>query len=196
MRTGLALLVVACLLASPLTQVWAAEEGQHSEDSGLIEYLLKVVNLLVVVGALAYLLRKPMQEFFAARRAAIRAAIQEARQAREQSHERLADIERRLAGLAQEIESMRKEAAQNAAAEKQRIQESAQREAERLLETARAETASAGRAARMELRAYAARLAVNLAEQRIRQQLSPETHAALFRASVEEFHTSSAHRRQ
>lgn len=187
--------VVACLLVLPLTHVWAAEEGGHGEGGGLLEYALKVVNLLVVVGALTYLLRKPMKDFFAARRAAIRAAIQEAQQARQQSHERLADIERRLAGLAQEIEAMRKEAAENAAAEKQRIQESAQREAERLLETARAETASAGRAARMELRAYAARLAVTLAEQRIRQQLSPETHAALFRASVEEFHSPSAYGR-
>ena len=53
-----------------------------------------------------------------------------------------------------------------------------------MLATTRAEIESASRGARLELRAYAARLAVTLAEQRIQQQLTPLTHAALFEASL------------
>ncbi|MFQ5724468.1 MAG: hypothetical protein ACE5G6_08235 [Terriglobia bacterium] len=184
MRRLTAALLVALLLAAPLA---AATEPGEDTEGGMKELIFKWLNFILVFGALGYLLRKPMKQFFADQRASIRGAIEEARQAQERSQARLREIEQRLARLDQEIEGMRKEAAHNAAAERERIRQAAQREAERILGTTRAEIDSAGRAARLELRAYAARLAVSLAGERLQRQLTPEIHAALFRASLAEF---------
>jgi len=178
--TGVLLLVL--LVLAPLAAALAAEEGDHAAQGIPTELIFKWLNFITVFGALGYLLRKPLREFFAGQRAAIRSGIEEARKAREESRKRLAEVEERLARLAQEVAGLRADAAENATAEKQRIQEVARREAERVLATARAEMESATRAARLELRAYAARLAVTVAEQEIRQRLTPQTHAALFQS--------------
>lgn len=182
MKRGAAVLLLALLVFAPLLSVRAAEEGEHAADGVPAELIFKWLNFLTVFGGLGYLLRKPMREFFTGQREAIQSSIEEARRAREESRVRLRGVEERLARLEQEVEALRREAAENAAAEKQRIQETAQREAERILSTARAEMESVTRAARLELRAYAARLAVSLAEQEIRQRLTPQAHAALFQA--------------
>ena len=46
------------------------------------------------------------------------------------------------------------------------------------------EIASAGKAARMELKRYSAELAIDLAEQKIRARMTPETQDALVRGFV------------
>ena len=182
MKRGAAALLFALLVFAPLLSVRAAEEGEHAAGGVPTELIFKWLNFITVFGGLGYLLRKPMREFFTGQREVIQSSIEEARRAREESRARLRGVEERLARLEQEVEALRREAAENAAAEKQRIQETAQREAERILSTARAEMESVTRAARLELRAYAARLAVSLAEQEIRQRLTPQAHAALFQA--------------
>ena len=182
MKRGAAALLFALLVFAPLLSVRAAEEGEHAAGGVPTELIFKWLNFITIFGGLGYLLRKPMREFFTGQREVIQSSIEEARRAREESRARLRGVEERLARLEQEVEALRREAAENAAAEKQRIQETAQREAERILSTARAEMESVTRAARLELRAYAARLAVSLAEQEIRQRLTPQAHAALFQA--------------
>jgi len=172
--------VVFLLVALVAPPALAAEGGSEEHGGDTLTTVFKWINFLTVFGALGWLLRKPMRDFFTGERAAIQAAINEGREASRQAEQRMAEIEQRLGRLDQEVEALRQEAAANAAAEQQRIREAARREAERILATARAEIESTSRAARLELRAYAARLAVNLAEQRIQQRLTAETHAALF----------------
>ena len=191
LRAALALLFLLLLFSAPLVAL--EEAGTASHDSGepaaeqsaehggdTLTTVFKWLNFITVIGGLGYLLRKPMRDFFTSQRAAIQAAIAEGRQAHQKAEQRLAEIEQRLARLGDEVESLRQEAAAQATAEQQRIREATRREAERILATAQAEIESTSRAARLELRAYTARLAVTLAEQRIRQQLTPETHASLF----------------
>lgn len=177
MKRAFAFLLLLALTTLPAL---AAESGGEDHGGDTLTAVFKWINLITVFGALGWLLRKPMVEFFTGQRAAIQAAINEGREASRQAEQRMAEIEQRLARLDQEVEALRKEAAASAAAEQQRIREAAGREADRILATAQAEIESTGRAARQELRAYAARLAVNLAEQRIRQRLTADAHAALF----------------
>lgn len=195
MRKRLALFLVVALLLLPLATLRAAEEGsEHGGESDTLATVFKWVNFVMVFGAGAYFARKPLAAAFAGQRRAIQGAIAEARQAREQSQARLAEGERRLARLGDEIEALRREALESGAAEQQRLQEATQREAGRILATARAEIESAGRAARLELRAYSARLAVTLAEKRLQQQLTPERQVALFEAAVGQLAAASAKR--
>lgn len=190
MKTLLALALLLVLLVAPALLAVAAEtpaeHGQSAGErgSGNTELIFKWLNFLLVFGGGGYFAAGPFRKWVVTERRAISDQIAEAQHQREESRRRLGEIEQRLAGLAQEVEALRREARENAAAEQVRLREAARRESERVLATARAEIDSAGRAARTELRAYAARLAVTLAEQRLRQQLTPQLHAALFQASV------------
>lgn len=190
MRNRLALGLVLLLLIAPALYAVAAESGgEHGESSGehssgTTELVFKWLNFFLVFGGGGYFAAGPFRRAMAAERKAIRDQIADAQRHREESRRRLTEIEKRLAGLAQEIEALRREARDNAAAGQVRLREAAKRESERVLATARAEIDSAGRAARLELRAYAARLAITLAEERLRQQMTPQLHAALFQASV------------
>jgi F-type H+-transporting ATPase subunit b len=167
------------------------EEAEHGEG-GSGELIFRWINFFIVFGGGGYFAAGPFRRWVAAQRQAIQERIAEAQAERRQAEERLAQIEQRLAGLEQEIKALQEEAVENAAAERQRIEDAARREAERIVATAGMEIDSAGQAARLELRAYAARLAVTLAEQRIQERLTPEIHAALFEASLRELRATES----
>jgi F-type H+-transporting ATPase subunit b len=80
---------------------------------------------------------------------------------------RTADIESRLSRLDAEIGSMRTAAEKEAVAEELRIKAAAEEDARRIVESAEQEIAAATKAARRELTAYAADLAVTLATRQI-----------------------------
>lgn len=201
-RRHFALFLLAWLLALPVSgltaHVFAAvqahederveEAEQEAEPAGapVSELVFKWINFFLVFGVGGYFAAGPFRRWVAGQRRSIQEQIAEAHRERAKAQERLEEIEQRLRGLEQEIAALRREASDNAAAETERIHQAAEREAERILATSSAEIDSAGRAARLELRAYAARLAVTLAEQRIRQQLSPQAHATLFDVSLRE----------
>lgn len=192
MRTGFALFLLLALVALPIS---AAEEAPHAEEGGLTELIFKWLNFILVFGAGAYFGAPWLRRKFADIRHGIRTEMEGARRQQESSRKRLAEVEERLAHLETEIESMRREARASATAERHRIQEAARREAERILATAHAEIESASRGARLELRAYTARLAVTLAEQRLQRQLTPETHAALFETFISNLSGTGGDRR-
>src|SRR6202007_3114061 len=80
----------------------------------------------------------------------------------------LADIESRLMKLDVEIGMMRDAAEKEAAGEEARIQAAAKGDAEKIVAATEHEIAAATKAARRELTAYAADLAVALAQKQIR----------------------------
>lgn len=184
------LLLLAIGLAALVLPGMAAEEthGEEAEHSGggSGELIFKWINFFIVFGGGGYFAVRPFRRWVAGQRQSIKDRIAEAQAEKRQAEERLARIEQRLAGLEEEIKALRREAVEDAAAEGNRIAETARREAERILATTGMEIDSAGRAARLELRAYAARLAVTLAEQRIQERLTPKVHAMLFEASLSE----------
>jgi F-type H+-transporting ATPase subunit b len=135
------------------------------------ELLYKFINLSLLVGALAFLLRKPLADFFAQRSASIRKGLEEGRKALEASQAQLKTVEEKLLHLEDEIATFRASAAQEMEAERQRWKLAAAEEAEKILQAARAQTEAAVRAARLELKSYAAEQAVELAEAIIRRRL-------------------------
>jgi F-type H+-transporting ATPase subunit b len=131
-------------------------------------YLLSVLlNFAVMAGIIIWVSRKYLPGAFRARTAAIQKAMQEAQKASEEARRRLAEIESRLMKLDVEIGMMRDTAEKEAAAEEARIQAAAQEDARKMLESAQLEIAAALKAARRELTAYAADLAVGLAQKQI-----------------------------
>ncbi len=97
----------------------------------------------------------------------IQKAMQEAQKASEDARRRLAEIESRLMKLDVEIGMMRDAAEKEAAAEEVRIKAAAEEDARKIVASAEQEIAAAAKAARRQLTAYAADLAVGLARKQI-----------------------------
>ena len=93
--------------------------------------------------------------------------MQEAQKASEEARRRLAEIESRLMKLDVEIGTMRDAAEKEGAAEEARIQAAAEEDARKMVDSAEQEIAAAAKAARRQLTAYAADLAVGLAQKQI-----------------------------
>jgi F-type H+-transporting ATPase subunit b len=148
-----------------------APEGEAEGRSEGRELLYKFINLALLVGALAYLLRRPVADFFAQRSASIRKGLEEGRKALEASQAQLKTVEEKVRRLEEEIAAFKASAVQEMEAERQRLKLAAGEEAEKILQAARAQTEAAVRAARVELKSYAAAQAVELAEAIIRQRL-------------------------
>ncbi|HYM76475.1 MAG TPA: ATP synthase F0 subunit B [Candidatus Dormibacteraeota bacterium] len=154
------------------------EEFKHSASVQLISrlthlnlqqsyWLSVVLNFAVIAGVIIWAGRKFLPGIFRDRTAAIQKAMQEAQMASEEARRKLADIESRLQKLDVEIGMMRNAAEHEAAGEEARIQAAAEEDARKIVVSAEQEIAAAAKAARRQLTAHAADLAVGLAQKQI-----------------------------
>jgi len=184
------LLLPGLMAAAPVfAQEIAHEVTQEKTKSGLsptLESILLWVNFAILVGGLAYLVRKYGEPFLAARSQKISQDIVEAARVRQDAEARSAEVDRRLANLAadlaalrveskQELESQRRHAAERSAAEMAKIQAHAEQE-----------IAAAGKLARLELKRYSAELALALAAQKIQARMTSATQDALVSGFVQD----------
>ena len=167
-----------------LTSLMLAFEGGAWQE--YLPVIAKVINLLLFVGLLVYVLRRPVVQAFRARREGIRRELMEAQEERNAALAKLEEVEGRLARLDSEVEAIRAQAQREAEEERARIERSTEEEIRKVREQARREIESASKAARAELRAYAAEQSVRLAEEMIRRDIRPEDDARLVGEYVEE----------
>jgi F-type H+-transporting ATPase subunit b len=130
-------------------------------------WLLIIINFAIVAAVVGYFWKANAPAAFRTRTETIRKALDEARRASEDANRRLSDIEGRLSRLDTEIAEMKATAEREAAAEEARIKAAAEEDRHKVIESAEQEIDAAAKAARRELKAYVAELAVTLAEQRI-----------------------------
>lgn len=145
----------------------AAEEGEGHEH----ETLFRWINFALLAGGLFFLLRKPLGAFFGERSASIRKGLEEGRRALEASQAQLKAVEDKLQHLQEEIAEFKLAAAREMGEERERMRQATAQEAEKMLQAARSQMDTAAKAAQLELRLYTGRLAVELAEELIRQRL-------------------------
>ncbi len=96
-----------------------------------------------------------------------------------ESTERARAIEQRLAGLDREIQGLRVQATAEMTAEHERLERQAEESVRKVFALAEQEMAAAAKAARLELKSYAASLAVELAEKKIAGQITPQVQRGL-----------------
>lgn len=194
------LVVAACSffigrIAMPSVTLAFQAEPEH-EDAGKEEaaenreLIYKIINFVILAGALGYVLRKPMAEFFSGRSASIRKALEEGTAALKESQAKLEAVEAKLNRLAEEIAAFRANAEKEMQAERQRMMDDAAREAEKILETARMRIDTATRGAKLELQSFTAQRAMELAEQMIRQRLDEPSRQRLVSQFVETLGTA------
>ncbi len=153
---------------------------------GVSPAVAKLVNLIIFLGILFYLIRKPAKEFFATRLAQVRATLQQAAKEKEAATAKMAELDTRLSRLDSELAEIKSQAQREAAAERERLQAEAVRDAEKIRATAQREIEAAKQIALTELRDFAATKSVDLAEQIIRRELNPEDDARLLKRMSEE----------
>ena len=152
-------------------------------------WLSVVLNFAVIAAVIIWAGRKYLPGIFRDRSAAIQKAMQEAQIASEDARRRLADIESHLMKLDVEIGMMRNAAEKEGAAEEARIQAAAEEDARKIVSAAEQEIAAAAKAARRQLTAYAADLAVGLARKQI--HVDAATDQTLVRNFAGQLGTSS-----
>jgi F-type H+-transporting ATPase subunit b len=131
-------------------------------------WLSVLLNFAIIAGAIIWISKKNLPAMFRNRTASIQKAMQEAHKASEDANRRLSEIEARLSRLDAEIGQMAAAAEKEAAAEEERIRAAAAEDAQKIVESAQHEIEAAARAARRDLTAYAADLAVSLAARQIK----------------------------
>jgi F-type H+-transporting ATPase subunit b len=179
----------------------AAEADPHAEfkESASVKWLAKTLGLslpaaywvsvilnFAVLAAIAFVILRKMNIAGAMRdrTAAIRRQMEEAQRASEAAAQRMRDIEARLASLDTEISGLRSAAEQEGLREEERLLAAAAEEKRKIVSGAEQEIAAAAKAARAELRAYAAELAVGLASKQI--QVNESTDQAIVREFVDQ----------
>jgi F-type H+-transporting ATPase subunit b len=162
----------------------AAEEGGNATTESATQ-LFKWINFAIVVGLLIWVCGKLTPPLFRKNADAISSAITKAKAAKDEADRQLHEAERKLANLEQEVKELRATAQREAAAEAERIRTVTVSDVQKVGVAAKQEIAAAERAARLELKAITANLAVDGAESLLVKQLTPQTQASLVAAFVQ-----------
>lgn len=177
-------LVLAAVLLLAAWGFAAAADEAPADASSSRDFLGKVVNFVILFGALGYILRKPLAQFLAGRVEKTRASLKNAEDAALEAEARLSSIEARTGTLESEIEAMRQRAEADGLAQKERIMRAARDEAARLRQFAEQEIEAQVRAGVRQLKEYATDKAMALALDRLKTKLTPEAQARLLDASI------------
>ena len=154
-----------------------AEEGANSAERAT--EIFKWINFGIVALVVLWAFGKKLPPVFRSNAETISSAITKATAVKAEADKQLADAEARLARLDQEIAAMRASAEKEAADDAARIKEMAKSDAEKISLAAKAEIEAAERAARMELKALAAKWAVDGAESLLVKQLTAQAQESL-----------------
>jgi F-type H+-transporting ATPase subunit b len=156
----------------------AAEEGGNAA-AGRATEIFKWINFAILAGVIVWVFGKLLPPVFRKRAEAVSSAITNATNAKAAADAQLRDAESRLANLQKEVAGLRALAEKEAAAEVERLRAATLSDAQKIAAAAKAEIEAAERAARLELKALAANLAVDGAESLLAKQLTPKAQESL-----------------
>lgn len=149
-----------------------AAGGEHKSDEEVLkEVIYQGLNLLLLLGVLFYAGRKPIREYFAARRDGIQRELSEAAELLARAEKRNAELQRRLVDLSNETEEIRENANRRAEEESERILADARATADRIRRDAKSAVDQELRRAQAELREEAADLALEIAGRKLADQV-------------------------
>ena len=137
------------------------------------------INFAILAGLLGYMISKRAPAFFQARSEQIQRGMAEAAKAKREADERMAEMERRIAGLGSEIENLRASMRREMAAEGERIKLETDRHLRRIQEQAEQEIDMMTKTARRQLQLYAAELALKSAEQQLPARITGDVENRL-----------------
>ncbi len=159
---------------APESPAVAAENAEAGESK-----TWEWINFGLLALGLGYLLGKTLPPFFKSRTDDIQKDIVDAQNTKKEAQGRAAEIERRVSALGADVEAFRTQSKAEMEQEAARIRQETARLIEKVAQQAELEIATATKNASRELQAHAAKLALDLAEQRIRARLDAATGSGL-----------------
>ena len=155
----------------------AEENGNAGAQAA--DHIFKWINFAIVIGIMVWLFGKKLRGWFRSNAESISSAITKATAAKEAAEREVREAQGKLVRLQQEVDALRSAAKHESEAEAERIRALAQSDARKVGIAAQAEIEAAERAARLELKAIAASLAVDGAESLLAKQLTPAAQETL-----------------
>lgn len=192
MKRALRILLVTGAFSVMLFSAGAAraeEDTTSNARTQSAQEIFKWINFAIVAGAAVWLFGKVLPPKFRGNAEKINSAIAKATEAKAESDRLLREAEHKLANLEKEVAALQSEAQAQTRNEVERLRAATQGDEEKIAAAVIAEIAAAERAARLELKALAAKLAVDGAESLLAKQLTPKVQESLVSAFVKTLET-------
>lgn len=145
----------------------------HAAGGGM-NYVNQTINLLIFVGLIIFLARKPIMKMVRDRARGIRNDIEDSQKMLHKAEADFSSINDKLASIEAHVEELRNEAASDAVKLKEEMKERGAVESERILASAEQSIEELLRRAKRELQAEAVDAAVELATQHIKNNISDD----------------------
>ena len=177
---NLARLCLLMLLVLAPVAAFASGDGGHA-DGGVVfkDFLYRCFNFALLVALLVYFLRKPIREGLTSRREGIEKTLADAEAAKEAAEAKYREYSEKLAKATEEIENITASIHREGELERDKILAAAKEMAVKIEQEAESKASGVVAKARTELREEAARLAVELAEDMLKKQVSADDQKRL-----------------
>jgi F-type H+-transporting ATPase subunit b len=152
----------------------------------------EVVNFLILVGLLGWMSVKYGGPLLVARSKEIGEGLAAGEKAKAEADARAAQVQAKLANLEKDVAVLRTDAKEEREREADRIRRETQTEIARIRAQAEMEIESAGKLARLEVQRTAAKMAIELAETKVRARMSPEIQAGLLQGFLTDLPVNGA----
>ncbi|OGW16774.1 MAG: hypothetical protein A3G93_08315 [Nitrospinae bacterium RIFCSPLOWO2_12_FULL_45_22] len=163
--------------------LWAVTEGPAHNGGVPAEQYIKlawqIINFIVLVVVLYLLMRKNLADYFVQRSNTIGTEIDAAQKARIEMERKIKEYEARLTGVDQEVARMQKEAQKEMEALRQKMREDTKRVSGLILQQSQKSIQLETKRAQQALQAEASLLAINLAKDILKREITPEDQTRL-----------------
>ena len=183
---GLVGLVAVVAIVAPA----AASEG--GDEGAVMKFVWEVVNFALLIAVIVYFARKPIVQFFADRRKEIGGELDSAARVLQEAEERFGEWQQKMAELDDEIAKIRDRERRRVEQERDRILEDARQTAERIKTDAGNAAERELRRAQEQLREEATALALELAEQLLREKVADSDRDRLMDEFISRVEQTSA----
>ena len=169
--------LVSLLMVFIAAAVYASEGGHGAEEYTFMgDWLPRIINFAIIVGLLFYFLRKPVRDMFKNRTAEIAKAMEESKAARERALAALAEMERKAREMDAETRTMIADAQVRGEKDKQALIEEGRKIVRDIQEQVKTGADIEVQKAKADLATEASRLAVDLAEGKIKDTITKQDH--------------------
>lgn len=166
------LLTLIILLIS--TVVYAAEGHEAAPSLFSLDFLFRLINFAILFGGLGFILSKPLKNFLKQRSQNVRQAIEEAKKAKADAESKARFYEEKLSQLEADVAAMMEQFKKEAEEEKLRIVKEAEEQIEKTKERMQKSLEQEKLRIKEEVMREAANMAVILAEEMIKKNLTIE----------------------
>jgi F-type H+-transporting ATPase subunit b len=156
--------------------------------------LWQVLNFLILAGLIGWMAVKQGGPLLAARAKEIGDGLAAGEKAKSEADARAAQVQAKLANLEKDVAALRISGKEECEHEADRIRRETQTEIARIRTQADDEIESSGKHARMEIQHAAVRMAIELAETKVRTRMSPQIQASLLQGFLKDLPSNGAAR--